>query len=36
MDKVKILHLEDVPLDAELVSPELRKGNIQSEVLVRS
>ena len=34
MDKVKILHLEDVPLDAELVSHELRKGKIQSEVLV--
>jgi DNA-binding NtrC family response regulator len=35
MDKtLKILHLEDVPLDAELVSHELRKGKIQFEQLV--
>ena len=35
MDKpLKILHLEDVLLDAELVSHELKKGKIQFEVLV--
>ena len=35
MDKIlKILHLEDVALDAELVSHELRKGKIQFEQLV--
>ena len=32
MDKpIKILHLEDVPTDAELVEYELQKGNIKFE-----
>jgi len=31
---LKILHLEDVPLDAELVSHELKKGKIQFKALV--
>jgi two-component system, NarL family, sensor histidine kinase UhpB len=31
---LKILHLEDVPIDAELVSIELKKGKIQFEALV--
>jgi two-component system sensor histidine kinase UhpB len=32
--KLKILHLEDVPTDAELVKRELKKGNINFELLV--
>ncbi len=32
--KLKILHLEDTPADAELVERELKKGNIQFEKLV--
>ncbi|MDQ3191021.1 MAG: PAS domain S-box protein [Bacteroidota bacterium] len=32
--KLKILHLEDIPADAELVERELKKGNIQFEKLV--
>lgn len=32
--KLKILHLEDTPSDAELVERELKKGNIQFERLV--
>ncbi len=32
--KLKILHLEDTPADAELVERELKKGNIQFETLV--
>ncbi|CAM3497044.1 PAS domain S-box protein [Aequorivita lipolytica] len=32
--KLKILHLEDSPTDAELVESELKKGNIQFEKLV--
>ncbi len=32
--KLKILHLEDSPADAELVERELKKGNIQFEKLV--
>lgn len=32
--KLKILHLEDLPSDAELVERELKKGNIQFEKLV--
>jgi PAS domain S-box-containing protein len=32
--KMKILHLEDVPADAELVARELKKGKIDSEILV--
>ncbi|WP_189702513.1 PAS domain S-box protein [Subsaximicrobium wynnwilliamsii] len=32
--KLKILHLEDTPTDAELVERELKKGNIQFETLV--
>jgi len=32
--KIKILHLEDVPTDAELVARELKKGGIDSEILV--
>ncbi len=31
---MKILHLEDVPADAELVARELKKGKIDSEILV--
>ncbi len=33
-EPLKILHLEDVPLDAELVNYELKKGKIQFETLV--
>ena len=32
--KIKILHLEDMPEDAELVARELKKWNINSEILV--
>jgi len=32
--KLKILHLEDIPTDAELVERELKKGEIQFEKLV--
>jgi PAS domain S-box-containing protein len=32
--KIKILHLEDVPFDAELIARELKKGKIDSEILV--
>ena len=32
--KLKILHLEDIATDAELVERELKKGNIQFEKLV--
>ncbi|OBX24534.1 PAS domain S-box-containing protein [Gelidibacter algens] len=32
--KLKILHLEDTPTDAELVERELKKGNIQFETFV--
>ncbi|MBA3986213.1 MAG: PAS domain S-box protein, partial [Flavobacteriales bacterium] len=32
--KLKILHLEDIPADAELVERELKKANIQFEKLV--
>jgi PAS domain S-box-containing protein len=32
--KLKILHLEDLPADAEFVESELKKGNIQFEKLV--
>jgi len=32
--KIKILHLEDMPTDAELVARELKKGEIDSEILV--
>jgi len=32
--KLKILHLEDLPADAELVARELRKGNIAFESIV--
>ncbi|RXJ45733.1 PAS domain S-box protein [Gelidibacter gilvus] len=32
--KFKILHLEDIPANADLVDRELRKGNIQLEKLV--
>lgn len=32
--KIKILHLEDTPADAELVERELKKGNIHFEKLV--
>jgi len=32
--KLKILHLEDIPADAELVERELKKGKIQFESLV--
>jgi len=32
--KIKVLHLEDMPEDAELVARELKKGNINSEILV--
>ncbi len=32
--KLKILHLEDLPTDAELVARELKKGNINSEIRV--
>jgi len=32
--KIKILHLEDVPTDAELVARELRKENIDTEIHV--
>ena len=32
--KLKILHLEDTPTDAELVARELKKANIQFETLV--
>ncbi len=33
-NKLKILHLEDTPLDAELVERELKKGKFQFEKLV--
>lgn len=33
-NNLKILHLEDLPTDAELVKRELSKGRIQSEILV--
>jgi PAS domain S-box-containing protein len=32
--KIKILHLEDVPFDAELVARELKKGKINSDILI--
>ncbi|MDB5152600.1 MAG: hypothetical protein JWR54_1351 [Mucilaginibacter sp.] len=32
--KMKILHLEDTPSDAELVARELKRGNIDAEILV--
>lgn len=32
--KLKILHLEDIPSDVELVARELKKGEIQFEILV--
>ena len=32
--KIKILHLEDLPSDAELIARELKKGKIDSEILV--
>jgi len=32
--KIKILHLEDMPLDAELVAATLNRENIDSEILV--
>src|SRR5450432_2572761 len=32
--KIKILHLEDVEIDADLVSRMLKKGNIEAEILV--
>jgi len=32
--KIKILHLEDIPEDAELVARELKKWEINSEILV--
>lgn len=32
--KIKILHLEDLPSDAELIARELKKGKINSEILV--
>ena len=34
INKIKILHLEDLPSDAELVERELKKGNIQFEKIV--
>src|SRR5260370_33877306 len=34
--KIKILHLEDTPTDAELIERELKKGNIDFEKLVVS
>ncbi len=33
-NKFKILHLENTPADAELVESELKKGNLQFEILV--
>jgi len=33
-NKIKILHLEDLPSDAELVERELKKGNIQFEKII--
>lgn len=33
-EKIRILHLEDMPLDAELVARELKRGKINSEILV--
>lgn len=32
--KIKILHLEDTPFDAELIERELKKGKINPEILV--
>lgn len=32
--KIKLLHLEDVPADAELIARELKKGKIDSEIFV--
>lgn len=32
--KIKILHLEDLPSDAELVARQLKRGKIDSEILV--
>jgi len=32
-NKLKILHLEDLPFDAELVERELKKGNLQFDIL---
>lgn len=34
MNKLRILHLEDLPADAELVERQLKKGNIQFEKIV--
>ena len=34
--KIKILHLEDSPFDAELVARQLKKGEIDTEILVVS
>src|SRR6202790_2620947 len=34
--KIKILHLEDSTFDAELVSRQLKRGKIDSEILVVS
>lgn len=33
-EKIRILHLEDMPLDAELVARELKRGKMNSEILV--
>jgi PAS domain S-box-containing protein len=33
-NKIKILHLEDAKADAELVARELKKGNLNTEILV--
>lgn len=33
-NKIKILHLEDTPSDAELIERELKKGKIQFEIVV--
>jgi PAS domain S-box-containing protein len=36
MEKIKILHLEDVQTDAELIARELKKENIDAEIIVVS